>query len=287
MNVKKANASKGRKKGRAKERRALTIGSAKAARKRITEPSSVDGSAGTRALSDIKPRVGAPTRGLDPGHVIDLAESIRAIGLIEPLAIDAGDHLLAGAHRLAACWILAVGKSERLDKFIEIYQAFSQSSDPPARGSWGERMDDLPLGASELRPDQIPVRIFAIHSGENPQQALAVEVAENEKRRDYTKAEVRSLYTRLVDAGYHGGMGRPKKGQKKALPELVSIIGKSERTVRSMLKDSSKVGSTADFLETTDRKRLKSAALRYLKRHDHDIPEHRVEAIVKMIESLD
>ena len=52
-------------------------------------------------LDAIKPR-DADTRPLNPAHVEALAESIVALGLIEPLAVDKQGRLLAGGHRLAA-----------------------------------------------------------------------------------------------------------------------------------------------------------------------------------------
>ena len=58
-------------------------------------------------LSSIRQRPSGDTRPLNAGHVIDLAESIAAVGLVEPLAVDNGTRLLAGAHRLAALNLLA------------------------------------------------------------------------------------------------------------------------------------------------------------------------------------
>jgi len=52
-------------------------------------------------LEAIKPR-DADTRPLNPAHVEALAESIAALGLIDPLAVDKQGRLLAGGHRLAA-----------------------------------------------------------------------------------------------------------------------------------------------------------------------------------------
>jgi hypothetical protein len=40
-------------------------------------------------------------------HVLEVAESIAVLGLIEPLVIDTNGYLLAGGHRLAAIQLLA------------------------------------------------------------------------------------------------------------------------------------------------------------------------------------
>ncbi|HIK06727.1 MAG TPA: hypothetical protein IGS40_18880 [Trichormus sp. M33_DOE_039] len=48
----------------------------------------------------------------------------------------------------------------------------------------------------------------------DPDLALQVEIAENEKRRDYTPNEVKAIADRLRTAGFIHVKGRPKKGQK-------------------------------------------------------------------------
>jgi ParB family chromosome partitioning protein len=55
-------------------------------------------SIGERSLDD--------TRDLNEDHVAELAESIAALGLIEPIVVDAKQRLLAGAHRKAAIQLL-------------------------------------------------------------------------------------------------------------------------------------------------------------------------------------
>lgn len=45
-------------------------------------------------------------RSLDPDHVKKLAESIRELGLLNPVTIDQGNHLIAGLHRLEAARLL-------------------------------------------------------------------------------------------------------------------------------------------------------------------------------------
>ena len=39
------------------------------------------------------------TRELNPTHIEELAANIGAVGLIQPLAVDSGGHLLAGVQR--------------------------------------------------------------------------------------------------------------------------------------------------------------------------------------------
>ncbi len=152
-------------------------------------------------LEAIKPR-GADTRPLNSTHVEALAESIAALGLIEPIAVDKQGRLLAGGHRLAAIFQL---KEIDLETFNQHFAA------------------------------GVPVRVMEFDAQTEPSRALEVEIAENEQRRDYTPAEVRAIADRLRQAGYKDGKGRPKAGEKALAPALQTIIGKSRRTVMSYL----------------------------------------------------
>lgn len=145
------------------------------------------------------------TRELHAEHVNELTESIAVLGLLEPLVVDKRGRLLAGGHRKAA--ILAVKEQNP--------RAYTQ----------------------HFPQDLIPVRILDFDAEENTDLALQIEVTENEKRRDYTAAEVRSLAERLVEAGYSDVKGRPAKGEKALRPALEVIIGKSIRTVRRYLNE--------------------------------------------------
>jgi ParB family chromosome partitioning protein len=145
------------------------------------------------------------TRQLHAEHISDLAESITVLGLLEPLVVDKRGRMLAGGHRKAA--ILAVKEQNP--------QAYAQ----------------------HFPQDLIPVRVLDFDAEENSDLALQIEVTENEKRRDYTPNEVRSLAERLVEAGYVDVKGRPTKGAKALRPALEVIIGKSIRTVRRYLNE--------------------------------------------------
>lgn len=157
----------------------------------------------TLLLSNIKDRHGGDTRPLNNDHVQALAESIAAVGLIEPLVVDIQGHLLAGGHRRAAIEYLR-------EHHPEAYQ--------------------------EQFPDNcIPVRQLAFVAEDEPERALGIEVTENERRRDYTAAEVKQLAKRLRSAGYVDRRGRPKEGELRLKPALEVIIGKSARTVQRLL----------------------------------------------------
>ncbi|MBF2077637.1 MAG: ParB N-terminal domain-containing protein [Synechococcales cyanobacterium T60_A2020_003] len=145
------------------------------------------------------------TRELDSEHVNELAESIAVLGLIEPLAIDSKGRLLAGGHRLAAIQQIEANNST----------AFQQH---------------FPGGL-------VPVRHFEFDAEKDADLAFQIEVAENEKRRDYTKDEVREIAERLKSAGFVELKGRPKAGQKALMPALSVVVGKSIRRVRQYLNE--------------------------------------------------
>lgn len=156
------------------------------------------------SLAQIQNRI-KNTRQLRSDHVQQLAESIIELGLLEPLVVDNRGCLLAGGHRKAAIEYIK-------DNYFDAYE-------------------------KHFPDDLIPVRMMSFSADDNPEQALQVEISENEKRRDYTPSEVRALAERLRKAGYLDNPGRPKKGEKRLRPALEVIIGKSLRSVRRYLTE--------------------------------------------------
>ena len=186
-------------------------------------------------LDQIFNRPDGDTRAVDPLHVLDLAESFVAVGLLEPLVLDAKNHLVAGAHRWAAVRLLA--SNDRKAEF----EALLTGPIPGKRSLIDERLQALP---PDTKPWQtIPVHRLNIDARENPQAALAAEVAENERRRDYTKIEVKQLAERLKSHGFRHVVGRPKAGEKSLTPALEAIVGKSRATIWRMLGDSPEIVS--------------------------------------------
>ena len=93
------------------------------------------------------------------------------------------------------------------------------------------------------------VRRFDFDADEDPERAFAIEVTENEKRRDYSPSEVKALAERLKTAGYREGRGKPKKGQRALMPALETIVGKSARQLHRYLSDEPPVaGGESDIL---------------------------------------
>ena len=181
-------------------------------------------------LDEIMKRFDGDTRSVDPLHVLALAESIVAVGLLEPVVVDQKNRLIAGAHRLAAMRLLASGN--RMSEFESLLTG-------PLLGKRtliDERLQALP----QLSPVgyTVPVHRLQFDATESPQAALAAEVAENERRRDYTKNEVKQLAERLKMSGFRHTGGRPKAGEKALAPALEAIVGKSRITIWRILNDS-------------------------------------------------
>ena len=186
------------------------------AQSRNTPTPAENSTAVTIAVIDIQYRQ-RDTRPLNESHVLELAESIAVVGLIEPLAIDSKGRLLAGSHRLAAIQWLKANKSSDY--------------------------------AAQFLADQVLVRRFDFDADEDPERAFAIEVTENEKRRDYSPSEVKALAERLKTAGYREGRGKPKKGQRALMPALEAIVGKSARQLHRYLSDEPPVaGGESDIL---------------------------------------
>jgi len=208
--------------------------------------------AAERALGDIGWRVGRDTRPLNPRHVAKLASSVAALGLLEPLVVDANDHLLAGAHRLAACSVLAAPRDERITRLEELCPEMSLAA------STRRLVTALPADAGEFDTERVPVRVVDFDARNDLDRALAIEAAENAQRRNYTPDEVRALYNRLIEAGFTDRPGRPRKGERPARPVIAAVIGRTNRQVRNILNRARR--------RARDEKTGRASGLRALKR---------------------
>jgi len=182
------------------KRGAVAKGRAEPARLRQQKTSEPVTAAQVLPLHDIKPRAGTPTRGINLGHVADLAESIQALGLIQPIAVDTDGHIIAGGHRYAAMKVLAAPAGERTSTALKLVD--QHEIDKAPSGTWATKIGRLSEGTGAFEVDQVPVRVFRIDTDKGKDSALALEIAENEKRRDYTKTEVQAMWERLKKAGY-------------------------------------------------------------------------------------
>jgi ParB family chromosome partitioning protein len=190
-------------------------------------------------LSNIQPRPDGDSRKLKPYYLIELAESIASVGLIEPPVVDREGRLLDGGHRVAALQLLASDDPAlRVQRWLELV-GLDPGRITVRQHSFSERLQALPTLTSE----QIPVMQLPFDGMAEPDRALAIETSANTQRRDYTRDELLFLVKRLRDAGYVEREGRPKLGEKALRPALSVILGKSPNTVRrwmGVLNDAAK-----------------------------------------------
>ena len=184
-------------------------------------------------LEAILPRA-SDSRPARAEHVLALAESIAAVGLVQPPAVDNTRRLIAGLHRLEACRLLRLPFDKRL-----AYLQTLDGGDKLDVGETVERLRALPKPdklAEPLLAGKIPCRVLVdLDAGKDPEGALAAEAAENTARRNYTPAEVEALAQRLRAAGYREAGGRPRKGEKVLRPALEMVLGVSKNTARRLL----------------------------------------------------
>jgi ParB family chromosome partitioning protein len=185
----------------------------------------------TLPLAAIQPRPGGDSRPIKPSHVLNLAESISAVGLVEPPTVDHVGHLLAGAHRVAALKLLAQPDLEtRVKAWMEL-ACLNESRLTAKQQIEVERLKALP----PLDVYEVPVMILPFNAAEDTARALAIETSENTQRRSYSRDEILALVQRLRASGFVEREGRPRSGEKALRPALSIVLGKSANTVRRWL----------------------------------------------------
>jgi hypothetical protein len=198
----------------------------------------------------------ADTRPVNWEHVVSVAESIAALGLLQPPAVDRKHRLVAGLHRLTACRMLASDAVERVKLVATDPELVVRVKALPA-------LEELP---EPLLSGNIPVRVLTdLDSTTDIDRAVAAEAAENTARRQYTTREVESIKARLIDLGYSEVRGRPRAGQKALKPALSLVLGLGVRQLRRL--DGGKVGHMSAFsakdLEISAAKGLKRAVSKF------------------------
>jgi hypothetical protein len=207
----------------------------------------IPGSEDIDALS-ITPRSG-DTRHINASHAVELAESIAILGLLQPLGIDTSGSLLTGGHRLAALQLLLEPSPENRRKAFlnRCGRPDDDQAVPDDLAKLADRLADLgqdPLKGSSLK-HKVPVLVIDVSGKKNDGLALAVEVAENSIRRQYTHKEIVALAKRLEEAGYKSDVGNPKAGERTKLGMLTAAVGKSKRQIQRILEGPKKSNKTA------------------------------------------
>lgn len=191
------------------------------------------------AFKDIRPRT-QDTRTPKAEDVLAMAESVAAVGLLQPVAVDKLHRLLAGLHRLEACRVLLTYSTEARLDCLRPLPGFDKLDMKETRRRLVALPDreDLPAPLNETF---IPCRVLVdLNAEKDPGAALAAEAAENTARRQYTRKEIANLAERLKDAGYRDKPGRPRKGEKSLRPALALVLGVDVSTVRRNLNQPEK-----------------------------------------------
>lgn len=179
-------------------------------------------------------------RAISAKHLLSLAESICAHGLISPPSVDLNNVVLAGAHRVAACQLIEhEDLVQRRELFLMLtdQHEIDRSQLPIQLQNNLALLDALDHASWRQQHPQgrIPVRIYSFDSIRDESRALTVEVVENEKRRNFTRDEIAPLVDRLKKAGFKATRGKPKPGERPLSAELGTILGVSRRTVVRLL----------------------------------------------------
>lgn len=175
-----------------------------------------------------------PTRKVSLSHAVDLAESIAVHGLIEPIAVDRKGTLLAGGHRFFASLLLITPQAQRQELIEGLkVQLAPEETNRELALALQDRLLALPH-----QPGLVRVNQMDLDAEQEPDRALAIEISENEKRRDYTKAEIRALADTLAQRGYSFKRGRRASGGPAMSGQkmLELIVGKSYATIYRVLE---------------------------------------------------
>lgn len=222
-------------------------------------------------LDAIRPRAEADTRPARAAHVLTLAESVAAVGLVQALAVDKAGRLVAGLHRLEACRLLDLVKPEARAAHLSTLDGADRMDPEETRA----RLRALPAPADmpePLRAGKVPCRVLAdLDAQADPEAALAAEAAENTARKAYTSAEACALADRLRRAGYRETGGRPRQGEKALRPALELVLGVSKNTARRLLGRLPKGGKGAHVGTFSDVARRLARALLAFDRAAADI----------------
>lgn len=239
---------------------------------RMSGKYSLTGRDGRRPLKNIKSRPGGSTRTINPYHVLDLAESISTLGLLQPVAIDKNNFLIAGEHRLEACRLLEINDIEtRKSHWKQILNNTDKKIKASEEELISNRLNELNHKDFEKRysDKQISVLVLPLDAKEDVDSALASEAAENEKRQNYSKEEISRLADKLKKAGFIEPKGRPKKGERSLKKALAVISGKSYRQIERDLSGEKR--PTHDGLFNEEKELLK--ILKLIRKFEANISE--------------
>jgi hypothetical protein len=155
-----------------------------------------------------------------------LAGNIALFGIIQPIAVDTNNRLLAGDHRRRALKILRE-LAEWPDRASTLMPGLDDETLGKVLTAWRRYGYE----------DGVPVHRVKVDALADPAAAKAIELSENTLRENFTKEEVKNAYKELVAAGYRHTVGRPKKGEKAIGPQLELLYGRGSRTITTYIAE--------------------------------------------------
>jgi hypothetical protein len=186
-------------------------------------------------------------RPVHEAHALDLALSIAAVGLIHFPVVNQHDELLAGGQRRAALELLQAFRTLAPDDIRRMYAAFTAPDDDlDGAGLHDDQVALLRAAWDRHFARGVPVHRIDTNALPGGAQALTIETIENEKRLDFSKAELANLVEKLRAAGFRDRVGRPRGGERTLAGELEAITGKSRRTVFRLLEELRTATATAN-----------------------------------------
>jgi hypothetical protein len=178
-------------------------------------------------LEAIKNRVHNDLRPVIEERANTFARSIAMVGLIQPIAVDINDHLLAGDTRRRALTILKEASGKSAADLQAVFPDAAPEELTQIAAAW------LTHGFDR----GVPVHRMDIDSRTDPKAARNIETMENTQRHAFTKDEFKTVYRAYKAAGYKTTAGRPKKGERSIRPELVLVFGLSERHITTLIAE--------------------------------------------------
>jgi hypothetical protein len=181
-------------------------------------------------LADIQLRPNGNRRPLDLKEMLDRAESIDAVGLIEPIVVDKEAKLIAGLHRYESFRVLNL---ESYEERLAHLETLAIEVGMKVNQEMKDKLKAIGKGFSKYHSNGIiPTYIRKdLDWSKNKKSCESVEGAENHQRHNKTDlSPVFKTIENLMGRGYEVvGRGKPKNGQKSLSQGLVQAYGCTDR----------------------------------------------------------
>jgi hypothetical protein len=198
-------------------------------RKMLLEPTTR-----TMALNAILPRINTDLRIPKLEDVYQLAKSIdkNGVGIIHFITVDRRNHLISGFARLLALRILnnkpGLTRSSYIERIIEKDECLSDGST--------DEIISLFNNLPHYNNDEITVVQTKFCSLNQPKLARKIEIAENDKRRNFDYQAIVARYLELVSQGHARCGSKPKPGKHSAYTLTARDFSCNTKTVQRALQ---------------------------------------------------